>query len=163
MALSPGLRKALFGLSGAGALTIAGTLLPELEGVSYTPYYDVAGVLTVCYGHTGNDIIPDKTYSPSECQTLLDKDLRPAAQAVSKAVTVPVSEYQRAALISFTYNVGTTAFLRSSVLRTLNAGNYEQACAGLKKWIWAGGKQWQGLINRREVEYQLCRWPEAKK
>ncbi|HEY3984133.1 lysozyme [Cedecea sp.] len=163
MALSPGLRKALFGLSGAGALTIAGSILPELEGMSYTPYHDVAGVLTVCYGHTGKDIIPDKTYSSSECRALLDNDLRPAAQVVSIAVTVPVSEYQRAALISFTYNVGTTAFLHSSVLRTLNGRNYEQACAGLKKWIWAGGKQWQGLINRREVEYQLCTWPEAEK
>lgn len=163
MALSPGLRKTLVGLSGAGALTIAGTLLPELEGVSYTPYYDVAGVLTVCYGHTGQDIIPGKTYTLSECRRWLDQDLRPAAQVVSRAVTVPVSEYQRAALISFTYNVGTAAFLRSSVLRTLNAGDYEQACAGLKKWIWAGGKPWQGLINRREVEYQLCTWPEPEK
>lgn len=162
MTLSPGFRKTLLGLSGAGALTIAGTLLPELEGVSYTPYYDVAGVLTVCYGHTGKDIIPDKTYTLSECRRWLDQDLGPAAQAVSRAVTVPVSEYQRAALISFTYNVGTAAFLHSSVLRMLNAGEYEQACTGLKKWIWAGGKQWQGLINRREVEYQLCTWPEPE-
>lgn len=102
MALSPGLRKALLGLSGAGALTIASVMLPELEGVRYTPYYDVAGVLTVCYGHTGRDVFPAKTYSPAECKTLLDRDLQPAARAVEQAIKVPVNEYQKAALISFT-------------------------------------------------------------
>lgn len=163
MTLSPGLRKALLGLSGAGALTIASVVLPELEGVRYTPYYDVAGVLTVCYGHTGKDISPAKTYSPAECKTLLDKDLQPAARAVEQAIKVPVNEYQKAALISFTYNVGTAAFLRSSLLRALNAGDYTQACAGLKSWTLAGGRQWRGLVNRREVEYQVCNWQEGKK
>jgi lysozyme len=47
-------------MAGAGSLAIAGTMIPDLEGVKYAPYYDVAGVLTVCYGHTGPDIKPGK-------------------------------------------------------------------------------------------------------
>ncbi|RKQ40599.1 lysozyme [Enterobacter sp. R1(2018)] len=158
MAMSPGLRNTLLGLSGASALTLAGAMIPELEGVRYTPYYDVADVLTVCYGHTGKDIIPGRKYTPEECRAMLGKDLQPFASAVARAVTVPADAYQKAALITFSYNVGISAFQRSAVLRDLNAGHFDRACEGLKKWIWAGGKQWKGLMNRREIEYEVCRW-----
>jgi lysozyme len=156
--MSPSLKKALAGLGAASALTIASVVIPELEGVRHTPYYDVAGVLTVCYGHTGADIIKSKKYTEEECQAMLDIDILPFARAVERSVKVPADEYQKAALISFSYNVGVRAFERSSVLRHLNAGNYKAACDGLRAWIWAGGKQWQGLINRRDVEHELCSW-----
>ena len=158
MAMSPGLKKTLLGLSGASALSLASVIIPELEGVRYAPYYDVAGVLTVCYGHTGKDIVPGKKYTPEECLTILNNDLQPFARAVERAVTVPADEYQKAALISFSYNVGISAFQHSTLLRDLNAGRFAQACEGLKKWTWAGGKRWKGLMNRREVEYEICRW-----
>ncbi|MCT4701529.1 lysozyme [Enterobacteriaceae bacterium H20N1] len=156
--MSPGLKKTLLGLSGASALTLASVIVPELEGVRYAPYYDIAGVLTVCYGHTGKDIVRGKQYTPEECLAMLNKDLQPFAQAVERAVTVPADEYQKAALITFSYNVGISAFQHSALLHELNAGRFEQACEGLKKWTWAGGKQWKGLMNRREVEYEVCRW-----
>lgn len=156
--MNPALRKALLGMTGAGAVAIAGTMLTDLEGVRYTPYYDVAGVLTVCYGHTGADIIKNKTYSPVECKAMLDKDLQPFARSVDRSVKVPTNEYQKAALISFSYNVGVSAFERSSLLRQLNAGNYQAACDGLRQWTYAGGKQWKGLMNRREVEREVCMW-----
>ncbi|WP_336821543.1 lysozyme, partial [Cedecea sp. VD20] len=113
---------------------------------------------TVCYGHTGADIIKSKTYSQAECKAILDKDLQPFARSVERSVKVPTNEYQKAALISFSYNVGVTAFERSSVLKNLNAGNYTAACDGLRAWIWAGGKQWKGLMSRREVEREVCMW-----
>ncbi|WPU24984.1 lysozyme [Cedecea neteri] len=160
MAMSPVLRNRLLAMSGAGAIAIAGTMLTDLEGVRYTPYYDVAGVLTVCYGHTGADIIKTKTYSATECQAMLDKDLVPFARSVERSVKVPTTEYQKAALISFSYNVGVTAFERSSLLRQLNAGNYQAACDGLRQWTYAGGKQWKGLMNRRDVEREVCMWGE---
>ena len=160
--MSPGLRKALLSLTGASALTIASVMVPELEGVRYTPYQDVVGVLTVCYGHTGEDIIADKRYSQAECEKMLNDDLQPFSRAVERAVTVPADEYQKAALISFSYNVGISAFEHSSVLRYLNAGETEKACAGLKQWIWAGGRKWQGLINRREVEDEDCHWQRRR-
>lgn len=158
MAMSPGMRNKLIGLTGASALTIAGVMIPDLEGVRYVPYYDVAGVLTVCYGHTGSDIRPGKKYGESECKALLKKDLVPFSRSVDRSVKVPTSEYQKAALITFSYNVGVTAFERSAVLRHLNSGNYQAACDGLRQWIYAGGKKWQGLINRREVEHEVCMW-----
>lgn len=164
MAMSPVLRNKLLAMGGAGALAIAGVMIPDLEGVKYSPYYDVAGVLTVCYGHTGSDIVKGKKYTEKECRSMLDKDLIPFARSVERSVKVPASEYQKAALISFSYNVGVTAFEHSSLLRQLNAGNYSQACEGLKAWVYAGkGKEkkaWPGLMNRREVEREVCMWGE---
>lgn len=158
MPMSSSLRNKLLGMAGASAITIAGVMLPDLEGVRYEPYYDVAGVLTVCYGHTGRDIIPGKKYTEAECRSLLEKDLIPYDRSVNRSVKVPASEYQKAALITFSYNIGVTAFEHSSVLRNLNSGNYRAACDGLSQWIYAGGRKWKGLMNRREVEREVCLW-----
>lgn len=156
--MSPTLRNKIIAASGAGALAIASVLIPDLEGVRYKPYYDVAGVLTVCYGHTGKDIVLGRKYTAAECKAMLDKDLQPFARSVERSVKVPTNEYQKAALISFSYNVGVRAFENSTLLRDLNAGRYQHACDGLKAWVYAGGRKWKGLINRREVEHEVCTW-----
>ena len=159
MAISAALRNRLLAAAGAGALTLAMTLLggPDgLEGRRYVPYRDVAGVLTVCDGHTGPDIVRNKNYTDQECDVLLRADLKPVQAAVDSLVTVPLSDYQRAALYSFTYNTGTDAFSRSSLLKRLNAGDTTGACNELRHWIFAGGRRWRGLMKRRETERALC-------
>ncbi|HDY4931551.1 TPA: lysozyme [Yersinia enterocolitica] len=157
--MSPALRNKLIGVSAAGALAIAGALLgghDGLEGRKYEAYYDVASVLTVCDGHTGKDVIPNKKYSNAECDALLQKDLAPVQRTVDAAVKVPLSKYQKAALYSFTYNVGQSAFTNSTLLKKLNTGDIKGACDELRRWVYAGGKPWKGLQNRREIERELC-------
>ncbi|MGC1030890.1 lysozyme [Pantoea agglomerans] len=159
MAISAALRNRLLAAAGAGALTLAMTLLggPDgLEGRRYVPYRDVAGVLTVCDGHTGPDIVRNKNYTDQECDALLRADLKPVQADVDSMVTVPLSDYQRAALYSFAYNTGTDAFSRSSLLKRLNAGDKAGACNELRRWIFAGGRRWRGLMKRRETERALC-------
>ncbi|MBK4723922.1 lysozyme [Pantoea agglomerans] len=158
--MSPQLKKSIAGVVSGGALAIAAVLIPSLEGKENKPYQDVVGVWTVCYGHTGPDIIKSKTYTDAECQALLNKDLVPFARSVEGSVKVPATDYQKAALISFSYNVGVSAFERSSLLRKLNAGDYAGACDGLRQWIYAGGKKWKGLMNRREIEREVCMWSQ---
>ncbi|CAI0854355.1 lysozyme [Serratia fonticola] len=158
MPMSPTLRKSLIAAAGGGAIAIAAVLVPDLEGVRYEPYRDVAGVLTVCYGHTGADIVIGKRYTSGECKALLDKDLVPFARSVERSVKIPASEYQKASLISFSYNVGVKAFESSTLLRELNAGDSKGACDEMRRWNKAGGKVWKGLINRREVEREICNW-----
>lgn len=138
------------------ALSIASAMLMDLEGVRYKPYYDVAGVLTVCYGHTGNDIIKDKTYSEAECQALLDKDLKYIAGLIDPHIQITVSVTQRAALYSFAYNTGAGAFIRSTLLKKLNLGDLSGACDEMSRWVFAGGQPWKGLMNRREIEQAVC-------
>ncbi len=157
--MSPALRKKILAVSAGGALAIAVALLgghDGVEGREYIPYRDVAGVMTICDGHTGKDIIPSKKYSDAECDALLQKDLAPVERTVDAAVKVPLSKYQKAALYSFTYNIGLGAFTKSTLLKKLNTGDIKGACDELRRWTYAGGKPWKGLQNRREIERELC-------
>lgn len=158
MAISLSQRKRLLAVAGAGAFVIAATLLggtDGLEGRRYTPYLDVAGVLTVCDGHTGADIVKGKTYTDSDCDRLLYTDLKEIQQGVDRLVQVPLREFQRAALYSFAYNIGLTAFASSTLLQKLNAGDGLGAREELHRWVFATGKERTGLINRREIEFWL--------
>lgn len=143
--------------AGASAFTIALTMIKPLEGIEYKPYYDVAGVLTVCYGHTGNDIIKDKLYSQTECDALLKKDLAKVKKQIDPMIVVTIPETTRAALYSFTYNVGVGNFSSSTLLKRLNAGDISGACGELKRWVYAAGKPWKGLMTRRQIEEEVCR------
>ncbi|EMA4781340.1 lysozyme [Providencia rettgeri] len=150
------LKQKLTVLVSAGATAIALTVIAHFEGVRYEPYEDVGGVLTVCYGHTGKDIIPNKVYSKDECNELLESDFQRTKQQVDKLVKVPTDDYTKAALYSFAFNVGTGAFAKSTMLKKLNTGDQYGACEELKKWVYAGGKVWRGLVNRREAEAAIC-------
>ncbi len=159
MAMSPVLRNKLLKLGGTTALTIAIALLggPEgVEGQRSTPYRDAGGVWTVCSGITGSDVIPGKYYSNHECNVLLLKHLVPVKKAVDAAVKVPIDNYTRAALYSFAYNVGVSAFKHSSLLRHLNAGDTKAACDDLRQWVYVNKQRNRGLINRRDIDRQVC-------
>ncbi|WP_010650682.1 glycoside hydrolase family protein [Vibrio campbellii] len=73
--------------AGASALIMATAMIKPMEGVQYTPYTDVAGVQTVCYGHTGKDIISDKVYSQAECDELLESDLAAVKRMVDPMIS----------------------------------------------------------------------------
>ncbi|EPD2610485.1 lysozyme [Yersinia enterocolitica] len=162
MAVSSPLMKKIYGVVAGGAIAIAIALVggsDGLEGREYMPYRDVVGVLTVCDGHTGKDIIPSKRYSDAECDALLHQDLIPVFVAIDRIVNVPMSDFRKAALASFGYNVGITAMTNSTMVKKLNRGDTSGACDELRRWIKAGGKVWKGLVNRREVERELCLMP----
>lgn len=162
MAIPQRLMTKIAGVVAGGAMAIAIVLLggsEGLEGREYTPYRDVVGVLTVCDGHTGKDIISGKRYNDAECDALLHQDLLPVFAAIDRIVNVPISDFRKAALASFGYNVGITAMTNSTMVKKLNRGDTSGACDELRRWIKAGGKVWKGLINRREVERELCLMP----
>ncbi|MGG5572444.1 lysozyme [Vibrio diazotrophicus] len=145
--------------AGATALAMAAAMIMPLEGIEYKPYYDVAGILTVCYGHTGSDIIEDKIYTHQECKDLLDEDLAKVKRQIDPLIKTDIPEHTRAALYSFTFNVGVGAFSRSTLLKKLNAMDVTGACTELRRWVYAGGKKWKGLMTRREIEREICLIP----
>lgn len=161
--MNPTLRNKLIGAiaGGSGAIAIASVMLGNadgLEGRRYYAYQDVVGVWTVCDGHTGADIRRGHRYSDKECDNLLKADLRKVANAIDPLIKVRIPEPTRAALYSFTYNVGLGAFASSTLLKKLNSGDIPAACKELQRWTYAGGKQWKGLISRRDIERQVCEW-----
>ncbi|RJK61283.1 lysozyme [Klebsiella pneumoniae] len=161
--MTPSMSKKLIGViaGGGGAIAIASVMLGNadgLEGRRYYAYQDVVGVWTVCDGHTGTDIRHGHRYTDRECDSLLKADLQKVASAIDPLIKVRIPDPTRAALYSFTYNVGSGAFASSTLLKKLNAGDVPGACKELQRWTYAGGKQWKGLITRREIEREVCEW-----
>lgn len=138
--------------SATAALTAAAI---QVEGIRYEPYLDIAKIPTVCVGHTGG--VQQRRYSHQECMDILKKDLVKHSDGILKCVNVPLTQAQYNAFTLFAFNVGVSAFCTSkTVLEPLNKGNYEAACLGMYKWVYAGGKYSIGLYNRRKVEVAMC-------
>ena len=153
--------KAIMATFGA-ALALTSPLLEEIEGVKYKPYRDIAGVWTVCAGITGKDVVLGKTYTQKECDALLAKHIDVAKREVDRSVKVDIPDSMRAALYSFTYNAGTGAFRKSTLLKKVNRGDLKGACNELWNWTYftnpkTGRKEKsKGLKNRRAVEFKYC-------
>lgn len=141
----------------AAAIALAVPFIAQWEGHNSHPYKDVAGVLTVCTGHTGRDIVVKHVYSDPECQTLLTADVQGTVDGILKvSPQLEFKPYVLAATISFTYNVGVNAYAKSSVARDFNTANYALGCRDMLKYTYAGGRYLQGLANRRLAEYNVC-------
>lgn len=153
-------QRVVIGVLTAGAIGIAAPLIEKMEGVENKPYIDIAGIPTVCAGITGSDVNMKKTYTNSECRKLLTKHIAMHGKYVEDAIKVPIHPNTRAALISFSYNVGGSAMRKSTAVKLINQGKIEQGCKALGMWnkITKNGKKVvvKGLVNRRNEEIKLC-------
>lgn len=139
---------------GVGAVALAASLVTTFEGTVDHGYKDPIGIVTACTGHTGPDA-QMRAYTKDECEALLYQDLLKHADALD-CVHRPLTDQQKAALLSFAFNVGTQAFCDSSLARKANAGDMAGACAELSRWTRAGGHELPGLVRRRAAERALC-------
>ena len=132
----------------------AAQFIEPFEGRVRQTYVDSAGYATACVGNRAA-ALPGATFTDEECDALLLADTLTALVIVRKLVKVPIDESQTVSLVSFVFNVGTGAFAKSTLLRRLNAGDYEGAAAELAKWRFAGGRELNGLVVRRAREARL--------
>jgi GH24 family phage-related lysozyme (muramidase) len=136
-------------------------LIKHFEGCELTAYVCPSGVYTIGYGHTG-DVTPGQTISQQEADRLLREDVRKFEKAVDNYTRVPLKQSQFDALVSFTFNCGTSAFRDSTLLRLLNTNDYEGAASQFSRWVNGSNGPLPGLIRRREAEEKLFRqdgWP----
>ena len=148
-------KEKLIAAIGTGAVALAVPLVAKYEGTVLRSYRDPVGIVTACTGHTGPELKIGQTYTRQQCEDMLYKDLAKHADALA-CVSQPLTDGQRAAFVSFAFNVGEGAFCGSTLVRKANAGDFDGACAELSRWTYAGGKQLPGLIKRRAAERQLC-------
>lgn len=142
------------------AVTLAAPIVMYFEGKRNEAYYDnlpSVALITACYGHTDPSLKITDKFSDKECEQFLYEDLAEANAGVDACIRKPLTDNERAALISFTYNVGRGKLCGSTLAKKANLG--QTFCPELSKWVYAGGKVRKGLVKRREAERALC---EAK-
>lgn len=132
-------------------------LVARFEGFSPYPYKDVAGLLTIGYGHL---ITPGEVFTilpPAQARELLIKDLATAEKGVNRSVRVRLFRHQFDALCSFAFNVGTGALKNSTLLKKVNAEQHSVVPEQFLRWVNAGGRFVRGLMIRRQAEAELYR------
>jgi lysozyme len=97
----------------------------------------------------------DKT-TPVRALIDLQRDLTVFEAAVKRCASVPMFQYEYDAWVSFTYNVGSNAFCKSTAAKKLNAGDYTGACNEMLRWNQVQGRVVRGLTNRRAAEREMC-------
>jgi lysozyme len=158
-------------LSDAGARFIAGheISLPADGSIPekyLVPYNDPVGLATIALGHliakrpvNDDDRRQWGKLTQAQAYDLFRSDLRRFIDAVAGMVTVPLTQNQFDALVSFAYNLGEGALKGSTLLKKLNAGDYKGAAAEFAKWNKArvNGvlKVLPGLTRRRKEEAEL--------
>ena len=94
--------------------------------------------------------------SPDKALARLLRDANKFEQAVKRCAPVPMHMYEYSAYVSLTYNIGETAFCKSTLAKKLIAYDYEGACKEILRWNMYKGSVSKGLDNRRKEEYNMC-------
>ena len=148
-------RSKLIAKIGAAAAALAVSTVAFYEGTVQRTYRDPIGIITACTGHTGPELQMGQTFTREQCDDMLAKDLLQHAAALD-CIKTPLADGQKAAFLSFAFNVGNSAFCGSTLVRKANVGDMRGACAELSRWTLAGGRELPGLVKRRAAERALC-------
>lgn len=142
--------------------------------VALDPYLDPIGVWTIGWGHAisvghrvlqgeADRVLARRLYPTGitilQAEELLRVDLAEACRDVEMLVSVPLTNHQFDALVSFDFNLGAWNLGKSTLLRKLNARDYRGCANEFPRWNRAGGVILNGLVRRRAAEAQLFRTP----
>ena len=149
--IKPRLAITAFALSASAFVGL--TMLENYREVAYIPM--PGDVPTIGFGTTGGVRMGD-TITPPKALARALSDAQKFEGALKKCVTVPLHQHEYDAYVSLMYNIGAQAFCNSTLVKKLNAGEYEAACQEIRRWNRQGGKASSGLTKRRETEYRQC-------
>lgn len=130
-------------------------LIKTYEGFSPIPYFCPAGIKTIGYGHV---IKPDEQYTNItrvEANRLLKKDILICEASLMRNINIVLNQNQFDALISFIFNLGSSAFQRSTLRQKINYGMWDEIPHEWMRWVYSKGVALNGLVKRRNHELQL--------
>lgn len=123
----------------------------DFEGCKLTAYKCPAGVWTIGVGHT-KGVKQGQAITEKQAMSLLKGDLLPCETYVNN-LGICKTQGQFDALVDFSFNLGTAALGRSTLLKYIRQGKAEQYIRGeFAKWVKSGGKTLAGLVKRRAWE-----------
>jgi lysozyme len=126
------------------------------EGFSPVAYHPVKGdVPTIGFGTTQGVRMGDTITAPHAVLRAL-QDVQKFEGALKQCVKVPLAQHEYDAYISLSYNIGSTAFCGSTLVRLLNQGDYRAACDQILRWDKFKGQPLRGLTLRRQDEHKKC-------
>ena len=129
-------------------------LIKHFEGCELQAYKCPAGVWTIGYGHI-KGVSEGMTITQDEAEQMLIDEMAEYEGYVNKLVTVELNQNQFDAMVSWVYNLGGGNLSASTLLKVLNAGDYDGVPAQMMRWNKAGGKVLEGLTRRRQAEADL--------
>lgn len=137
-------------------------LIKHFEACFLEAYRDPVGVLTIGYGHTAS-VKRGMSITPQQAENLLMEDLSLAQADVLHNVKAPLNDNEFGALVSLVFNIGGSAFARSTLARKLNRGNLRAAAAEFERFIYGRvrGRRviLKGLALRRKAEREFFEAP----
>jgi len=139
------------------ALSAAGLVgIVSFEGYSGTAYIPVPGdVATIGFGST-EGVKPGDTTTPPKALARALADMQKYEGAIKRCVTVPLYQHEYDAFTALAYNIGPTAFCKSTLVKKVNTGDYLGACKEILRWDRFKSQPLRGLTLRRQAEYQQC-------
>ena len=141
------------------AISLSATALVAIalhEGYKDMAYIPTPGdVPTIGFGTTNGVKLGDKT-TPTQALNRAMVDIQKFEGAVKSCVQVPLTQGEYDAYISLSYNIGSSAFCNSTLVKRLNQSEYALACQEILRWNRFQGKELAGLTKRRQEEYLKC-------
>lgn len=135
-------------------------LIQGFEGLKLSAYKDSAGIPTIGYGNityeNGTKVKMGDKITQEKADLLFQHFANRFASQVDSFVTATVNQNQFNAMVSLAYNIGIGAFSKSTLLKKVNKNSCDSTIKDeFMKWVNAGGKRIQGLINRRAKEAEI--------
>jgi lysozyme len=155
----------------AAVLPLAEPIIKQFEGLELSPYLDSAGIPTIGWGTiqypNGQRVtMDDPAITEDYAEQCLEFEISQKTAAISDCLTHMPTIHQAAAMLSLAYNIGTSAFSTSTVLKEFNAGNIQAAADAFLLWDKAhvNGQPVvvAGLLNRRKAEEAVFLTPDAQ-
>lgn len=134
------------------------TTVEQFEGYVPEAYRDPVGIWTKCFGDTTN-VTPGAKYSFAECSKSLNDHFIETSEPVMRCVPDLAKQPPRVivAMLDMAYNIGPTAFCKSSIARYARAGEWAAACKRIAEiYKTAKGVPLPGLEIRRNQESEMC-------
>ena len=133
--------------------------LTEIEGGAHLKVYDDGfGYPTIGVGHL---IDPDEMeefkngITRERSNELLKEDVREAERIIWRVVKVGLHQHEYDSLVCFAFNIGNGAFKKSTLVKVLNQGKYDEVPYQMSRWNKVRGQTVKGLINRRRESGEL--------